>query len=318
VDDENLPDVLHCESARGRADLVHETLAGVAVRGHPDLYELVRRQRAVDLREHRRREPVGADHDDGVETVRAALEDLARGGGERFGHDRGLRAERDSSALMSKAKAGRTWMQRHVADRYVRRARAVGYRSRAAFKLVEIDRSDRLFAPGQRVVDLGAAPGGWSQVAAERIGARGRVVAVDLLEVAPIGGVTVVRGDFRDEATLRALAAALDGAREIERPPDTGRRVPGQGVPGVGVPGVPRPPAGRFRARGVAQARRVAKPLDRNVSARPRTAEKALKTVGFVGFCVRFPWREPGGLGVESAHSGASSAPERCLEGAEL
>lgn len=104
-------------------------------------------------------------------------------------------------------------MQRHVADRYVRRARAVGYRSRAAFKLVEIDRSDRLFAPGQRVVDLGAAPGGWSQVAAERIGARGRVVAVDLLEVAPIGGVTVVRGDFRDEATLRALAAALDGER---------------------------------------------------------------------------------------------------------
>ncbi len=114
---------------------------------------------------------------------------------------------------MSKTKVGRTWIERHVADPYVRKARAMGYRSRAAFKLAEIDRSDRLFAPGQRVVDLGAAPGGWSQVAAERVGARGRVIAVDLLEVAPIDRVSVVRGDFRDENVLRGIEALLGGEK---------------------------------------------------------------------------------------------------------
>lgn len=114
---------------------------------------------------------------------------------------------------MSKAKAGRTWMQQHVADPYVRKAKALGYRSRAAFKLAEIDRTDRLFARGQRVVDLGAAPGGWSQVAAQKVGPGGRVVAVDLLEMAPLPGVTVIGGDFTDEAVLRELERALNGER---------------------------------------------------------------------------------------------------------
>jgi 23S rRNA (uridine2552-2'-O)-methyltransferase len=104
-------------------------------------------------------------------------------------------------------------MARHVADPYVRKARAAGYRSRAAFKLAEIDRADRLFAPGQCVVDLGAAPGGWSQIAVERVGPAGRVIAVDLLEMAPLAGVTIVRGDFTDEAVLRAVALALGGER---------------------------------------------------------------------------------------------------------
>jgi 23S rRNA (uridine2552-2'-O)-methyltransferase len=112
---------------------------------------------------------------------------------------------------MSKAKAGRTWMQRHVADPYVRKAKALGYRSRAAFKLAEIDRADRLFALGQRVVDLGASPGGWSQVAADKVGPGGRVVAVDLLEMAPLPGVTVIGGDFTDEAVLREVERALGG-----------------------------------------------------------------------------------------------------------
>jgi 23S rRNA (uridine2552-2'-O)-methyltransferase len=104
-------------------------------------------------------------------------------------------------------------MARHVADPYVRKARALGYRSRSAFKLAEIDRADRLFAPGQRVVDLGAAPGGWSQVAAERVGPGGRVIAVDLLEMAPLPGVTVIRGDFTAETVLRELEGALGGER---------------------------------------------------------------------------------------------------------
>jgi 23S rRNA (uridine2552-2'-O)-methyltransferase len=112
---------------------------------------------------------------------------------------------------MSKAKAGRTWMERHVADPYVRKARAAGYRSRAAFKLAEIDRTDRLFGRGQRVVDLGAAPGGWSQVAAEKVGESGRVIAVDLADMAPLPGVTFIRGDFTDEAVLHQVEAALGG-----------------------------------------------------------------------------------------------------------
>jgi 23S rRNA (uridine2552-2'-O)-methyltransferase len=95
----------------------------------------------------------------------------------------------------------------------VRKARADGYRSRAAFKLLEINTRDRLLIPGARVADLGAAPGGWSQVAVQKTGPGGRVVAIDLLEVAPIPGVTVLQGDFREEAMRRKLADALGGER---------------------------------------------------------------------------------------------------------
>jgi len=96
-------------------------------------------------------------------------------------------------------------MQEHVNDLYVQQAKTQGYRSRAAFKLLEIDAKDRLFKPGQTVVDLGATPGGWSQVAVAKVGARGRVVALDLLEMEPIPGVHFLRGDFTGEAALRAL-----------------------------------------------------------------------------------------------------------------
>jgi len=95
----------------------------------------------------------------------------------------------------------------------VRKARAQGYRSRAAFKLIEMNSRERLLIPGFRVADLGAAPGGWSQVAAEKVGPRGKVIAVDLLEVAPLPGVTVVRGDFREPATQAELTAALGGGK---------------------------------------------------------------------------------------------------------
>ena len=87
---------------------------------------------------------------------------------------------------------GKDWMQEHVADRYVKRARAEGMRSRAAYKLAQIADRDRLLKPGMVVVDLGAAPGGWSQVAAERVGREGRVVALDLLDMSPLPGVTFI------------------------------------------------------------------------------------------------------------------------------
>jgi len=97
----------------------------------------------------------------------------------------------------------------------VRKARAEGYRSRAAFKLIEVNTRERLLIPGARVVDLGAAPGGWSQVAAQKVGAAGRVIAVDLLEIAPISGVMTLRGDFRQEEIQAQLAACL-GAQKAD------------------------------------------------------------------------------------------------------
>ncbi|TCS71376.1 23S rRNA Um-2552 2'-O-methyltransferase [Sulfuritortus calidifontis] len=112
---------------------------------------------------------------------------------------------------MKRSSKTRAWHHRHVHDFYVREAQAQGYRSRAAFKLMEIDDRDRLFRPGLTVVDLGAAPGGWCQVAAERMKGQGRIVGLDLLEVAPIDGVDFIQGDFTEEAILRQLEAALAG-----------------------------------------------------------------------------------------------------------
>jgi 23S rRNA (uridine2552-2'-O)-methyltransferase len=114
---------------------------------------------------------------------------------------------------MARSKSSARWLSRHVADPYVKRAQAQGYRSRSAFKLVEIDRRDRILRPGANVVDLGAAPGGWSQVAAQKVGPRGKVIAIDRLEVAPIAGVTALRGDFREAAAHDALARALAGKK---------------------------------------------------------------------------------------------------------
>ncbi len=112
-----------------------------------------------------------------------------------------------------RSKTSRAWMQEHVSDPYVQKAKAEGYRSRAAYKLLEIDKKDRLFRPGQLVVDLGAAPGSWSQVALERVGGAGRVVAVDLLPMEPLRGVQFIQGDFREQVVLDALLGALGGRK---------------------------------------------------------------------------------------------------------
>lgn len=98
------------------------------------------------------------------------------------------------------AKSSKEWLRRHVADHYVKKARQQGYRSRAAFKLLEIDEKHSLFKPGMTVLDLGAAPGGWSQVAAQKVKPGGRVIAIDLVDIAPISGVTTLKGDFRQVA----------------------------------------------------------------------------------------------------------------------
>jgi 23S rRNA (uridine2552-2'-O)-methyltransferase len=103
------------------------------------------------------------------------------------------------------AKSSKQWLRRHVTDAYVRKAKERGYRSRAAFKLLELDAKEKFLRPGAVVVDLGAAPGSWSQVAAARVRPGGKVIAVDLLDIAPISGVTVLKGDFRKLDLVQAL-----------------------------------------------------------------------------------------------------------------
>lgn len=112
---------------------------------------------------------------------------------------------------MARSKSSERWLREHFGDTFVRQAQALGLRSRAAFKLLEIDKRDRLLRPGMTVVDLGAAPGGWSQVVADRIGAKGRVVALDLLPIDPLPGVTLLQGDFTEQAVLDRLLGQLDG-----------------------------------------------------------------------------------------------------------
>jgi 23S rRNA (uridine2552-2'-O)-methyltransferase len=114
---------------------------------------------------------------------------------------------------MKGGKKSSAWMRRHVNDPYVRRARSEGYRSRAAFKLLQMAEADRLLRPGMLVVDLGAAPGSWSQVAAAAVGATGRVLALDLLEMEPLPGVHCLQGDFREPEALRRLELALEGRK---------------------------------------------------------------------------------------------------------
>lgn len=114
---------------------------------------------------------------------------------------------------MARSKSSSQWLRRHVTDPYVKRARSQGYRSRAAYKLLEIDRIERILRPGASVVDLGAAPGGWSQVAAEKVGPRGKVIAIDRLEFTSIAGVTAILGDIREPRALEALEQALHGRK---------------------------------------------------------------------------------------------------------
>ncbi len=111
---------------------------------------------------------------------------------------------------MARSKSSHRWMQRHVRDEFVRRSKLEGYRSRAAYKLLELQEKDRVLKPGQVVVDLGAAPGGWSQVAAERVGPAGAVIAFDLLAMDPLPGVNFIQGDFREDASLALLDDVLD------------------------------------------------------------------------------------------------------------
>jgi len=112
---------------------------------------------------------------------------------------------------MARSKSSKRWLKEHFDDYYVQKAQREGWRSRAVYKLQEIDEKDRLFKPGMIVVDLGAAPGGWSQWATHRIGEKGHVYALDILPVEPFAGVTFIQGDFREDAVYQQLLGALAG-----------------------------------------------------------------------------------------------------------
>ena len=107
--------------------------------------------------------------------------------------------------------SSKAWMHEHVNDEFVKRAQKEGYRARAAYKLIEIDDKDKLIKPGMTIVDLGATPGSWSQVAIQRLKGQGRIIALDLLEMEQIKGVEFIQGDFREEAVLRQLENSLQG-----------------------------------------------------------------------------------------------------------
>jgi 23S rRNA (uridine2552-2'-O)-methyltransferase len=112
---------------------------------------------------------------------------------------------------MKRPKTSRAWwLDRHVHDPYVKLAQKEGYRSRAAYKLLGLDEKDHMLKPGMTVVDLGAAPGGWCQVAARKVGSKGRVIGIDLLQVEPIAGVTLIQGDFSTDEGLEQVESALE------------------------------------------------------------------------------------------------------------
>jgi 23S rRNA (uridine2552-2'-O)-methyltransferase len=114
---------------------------------------------------------------------------------------------------MKKNKTSRAWVHDHLNDPYVQRAQTDGYRARAAYKLLEIDERDHLLKPGAIIVDLGAAPGSWCQLAVRRCGAKARIFALDLLQMEPVAGVDFLLGDFTEDAVLEALEGRLEGAR---------------------------------------------------------------------------------------------------------
>jgi 23S rRNA (uridine2552-2'-O)-methyltransferase len=114
---------------------------------------------------------------------------------------------------MPRTKSSAEWLRRHVNDPFVKQAQLDGYRSRSAYKLIELNDKDRLIKPAMRILDLGSAPGGWSQVAGKLVGKKGRVLATDILPMEPIANVDFIQGDFTDEAIVAQLLAWLGGDR---------------------------------------------------------------------------------------------------------
>lgn len=115
--------------------------------------------------------------------------------------------------IMPRSKSSNEWLRRHINDPFVKKAQIDGYRSRSAYKLIELNEKDRLIKPAMRILDLGSAPGGWSQVAGKLVGAKGRVLATDILPMSSIANVDFVQGDFNEQAVVDELLGWLDGGK---------------------------------------------------------------------------------------------------------
>src|SRR5690606_38546749 len=173
------------------------------------------------FRHHGTGQALGAEQHHRLQRVGERAQVALLGGGQRGGHGQrvaggpGVRRVscRPASTLqsMARSKSSQRWLKEHFADPFVKRAQSEGLRSRAAYKLEELLAKDRVLKPGMVVVDLGAAPGGWSQVVRRELGDSGRVIALDILEMPPIAGVEFIHGDFREDSALSTLEAALDG-----------------------------------------------------------------------------------------------------------
>ncbi len=198
------------------ADLVHPGRArrAVVARG-THLDQLVGQERSLDFGDHGIREALVADDHHGLELVREAAQFAAARGGQCGFHAPIIGEARtlESGEAMKKSHSSKQWLRRHVEDPYVKRSKREGYRSRAAYKLLEIDERDRLLKPGMVAVDLGSAPGGWSQVLGKKAGTQGVVVAIDLLPMEPVANVAFIRGDFARSDAFSAVEAALEGRK---------------------------------------------------------------------------------------------------------
>jgi len=113
---------------------------------------------------------------------------------------------------MARSKSSKRWLNEHFDDEFVLRAQKEGYRSRAIYKLIEIQQKDHILKPGMTVIDLGAAPGGWTEYAVKQLGRQGRMIALDILPMEPVAGVEIIQGDFREDAVLQQLLDLMGGA----------------------------------------------------------------------------------------------------------
>jgi 23S rRNA (uridine2552-2'-O)-methyltransferase len=211
VYDQNPAYVLYCLGATSGAYFPKNPVTLPAIRPkHSDLDEFVAFQGAFDFSHDTCRQALLADHHHGMQQIGLGAQCTSLCRIYRF-HSIILSAGSSGLPLghMSKSK---NWMQQHVNDPYVIQARDRGYRSRAAFKLLELLDKEALNIKGQAVVDLGATPGSWSQVLAERVGLAGKVIALDVLEMEPLSGVEFIQGDFREESVLAQLEKSLAGA----------------------------------------------------------------------------------------------------------
>jgi 23S rRNA (uridine2552-2'-O)-methyltransferase len=141
---------------------------------------------------------------------------------------------------MAKSKSSKGWLKEHFDDEYVRRSQQDGYRSRAIYKLIEIDKKDRLVKPGMTIIDLGAAPGGWSEYCVKKLGKKGNMIALDILPMEPIDRVTIITGDFREESVFEELMTVINSSTAVNKKADLVISDMAPNISGMGSVDMPR------------------------------------------------------------------------------